>query len=302
MQSLALAFAASMAVDAATAAAMESWRSSGLATALAASAAATEICSERSSISAHMCLIAWKLPIGLPNCSRTFAYSVAVCSVQRASPAASAASTVAARSSTRWAETSSTSARAESSTNPRQRTGEVRGLQRFDRHAVGRRVHEQPLVAGGQQQHPVRIGAQHVLGGARHSPAVKEQVGRQCDTGGALARRQRLEQVGVRSRDDERGQRRRGDRTGNQRGGGLVDHRAQIIHRATGAAVLLGDRDAEYAQLGQSLRTGRATRRAGPAPRPALQRWHRNSRPSYGSVRVRQTARKNWSPEKKPPP
>ncbi len=67
----------------------------------AASAAATATCSERSSISAHMCLTAWKLPIGLPNCSRTFAYSVAVCSVHRANPAASAASTVAARSSTR---------------------------------------------------------------------------------------------------------------------------------------------------------------------------------------------------------
>ncbi len=115
MQSLALAFAASMAVDAATAAAIESWRSSGLATAAAASLAATEICSERSSISAHMCLMAWKLPIGLPNCSRTFAYSVAVCSVQRASPAASAASTVAARSSTRCVATGSTSAGAESS-------------------------------------------------------------------------------------------------------------------------------------------------------------------------------------------
>jgi len=30
----------------------------------AASLAATEICSERSNISAHMCLMAWKLPIG----------------------------------------------------------------------------------------------------------------------------------------------------------------------------------------------------------------------------------------------
>ena len=77
---------------------------------LAASPAATAACSERSSISAHMCLMAWKLPIGLPNCSRTFAYSVAVRSVQRASPAASAASTVAARSSTRCRDTGSTSA------------------------------------------------------------------------------------------------------------------------------------------------------------------------------------------------
>ena len=28
---------------------------------------------DRSNISAHMCLMAWKLPIGLPNCSRTLA-------------------------------------------------------------------------------------------------------------------------------------------------------------------------------------------------------------------------------------
>ena len=101
MQSLVLACADSMPVAAATAAAMESCASASPAAAWAASAAATEICSERSSISAHMCLIAWKLPIGLPNCSRTFAYSTAVSSAHRANPAVSAASTVAARSSTR---------------------------------------------------------------------------------------------------------------------------------------------------------------------------------------------------------
>jgi hypothetical protein len=63
-----------------------------------------------------MCLIAWKLPIGLPNCSRTFAYSVAVCNIQRANPAASAASTAAATSARRWADTDNASAGAESST------------------------------------------------------------------------------------------------------------------------------------------------------------------------------------------
>jgi len=41
--------------------------------ATAASAAATATCSARHSISAHRCLTAWKLPIGLPNCSRTLA-------------------------------------------------------------------------------------------------------------------------------------------------------------------------------------------------------------------------------------
>ena len=43
------------------------------AAARAASAAATSACSARHSISAHRCLTAWKLPIGLPNCSRTLA-------------------------------------------------------------------------------------------------------------------------------------------------------------------------------------------------------------------------------------
>ncbi len=54
-----------------------------------------------------MCLMAWKLPIGLPNCSRTLAYSVAVSNAHCATPAASAASTVAARSSNRRRDTAS---------------------------------------------------------------------------------------------------------------------------------------------------------------------------------------------------
>ena len=104
-----------------------------------ASAAATAACCERSSISAHMCLMAWKLPIGLPNCSRTLAYSVAVSSAHRASPAASAASTVAARSSNRRRDAASRVAGADVERDPGQRTGEVGGLQRLDRHTVSRR-------------------------------------------------------------------------------------------------------------------------------------------------------------------
>ena len=44
----------------------------------ATSHAAAVTASAVSSISAHRCLTAWKLPIGLPNCSRTLAYSTAV--------------------------------------------------------------------------------------------------------------------------------------------------------------------------------------------------------------------------------
>ena len=56
----------------------------GRATATSHAAAVTD--SAVSSISAHRCLTAWKPPIGLPNCSRTFAYSTAVSRHQRASP------------------------------------------------------------------------------------------------------------------------------------------------------------------------------------------------------------------------
>lgn len=76
MQSLTFAFTAGIATPAASAAAIENWFSSAAPAAPAARAAsyaATSACSARHSISAHRCLMAWKLPIGLPNCSRTLA-------------------------------------------------------------------------------------------------------------------------------------------------------------------------------------------------------------------------------------
>ena len=73
MQSLAFAVAASIPAAAATATAIDACCSSPASSAAAASAAATVLCWQRSSISAHMCLTAWKLPIGRPNCSRTLA-------------------------------------------------------------------------------------------------------------------------------------------------------------------------------------------------------------------------------------
>lgn len=99
MQSLAFSTAASSATARATAA---DRRSSVLpeSKAAAASAATARICSARHSIHAQMCLIAWNSPILRPNCSRTFAYSVAVSRHQPAMPAASAATSVAAASST----------------------------------------------------------------------------------------------------------------------------------------------------------------------------------------------------------
>ena len=167
MQSLALALAISIPAAAATAAAIDSCGSSEPFDARAASPAATATCSERRSISAHMCLTAWKLPIGLPNCSRTFAYSVAVRSVHRANPAASAACTVAARSSTRCLEAGSTSAAAPSSTtraSGREKSVGVSGSTVTPSAVASTRTKSSPA---GNSRTPLCVGAQHVFGGAR---------------------------------------------------------------------------------------------------------------------------------------
>ena len=50
---------------------------------------------------AHLCWIAWKLPIGLPNCSRTLAYSTLISSTRCAPPHISAQSATLARSTRR---------------------------------------------------------------------------------------------------------------------------------------------------------------------------------------------------------
>ncbi len=115
------------------------------------------------------------------------------------------------------------------------------------------------VVGGGQQQHPGRIGAQHVFGGAGCPAVVVFQVGRQREPGGALAGGQRLEQVGPRSGHDQRGNRGRGDRAGHHRSGGLVDHRAEVLDGAARSTAFLGQGHAEDAQLGQA-RVWRAPR------------------------------------------
>ena len=56
--------------------------------------------STSSSMSAHLCLMAWNEPIGRPNCTRTLAYSTAISSTFWAPPTCSAARPTAARSST----------------------------------------------------------------------------------------------------------------------------------------------------------------------------------------------------------
>ena len=127
------------------------------------------------------------------------------------------------------------------------RAGEVGGGQPFDRDTVGGAVDEQEVVSRGQQQHSGRIGAQHILGGAGCAAVAEGQVGIQREARGALAGSQRLEQIGVRTRDDQRGDRGGGDRTRHHRRRGLVDHRAQVVDGSAGSSRFLGQGDAEDA-------------------------------------------------------
>ena len=92
MQSLAVSTAASSAMRAGD---RGGERVLGRRAAASAASQATAVAdSTRHSISLHRCLIAWKLPIGAPNCSRTLAYSTAVRRHHSATPAASAVSSV----------------------------------------------------------------------------------------------------------------------------------------------------------------------------------------------------------------
>ena len=142
-----------------------------------------------------------------------------------------------------------------------QRPGEVGGCQRLDRDTVAGGVDEDELVfRRGQQQHPRGIGAQHVFGGAGCPAVVVFHVGGQRHPGGALAGRQCLQQVGARTRDDQRGNGRGGDRTGNHRSGRLVDHRAEVVDGAAGSTGFFRQSHSEDAELGQT-RVWRAPRR-----------------------------------------
>ena len=175
--------------------------------------------------------------------------------------------------------------------DPSQRAGEVGGGQRLDRDTIGGGIDEQEFVlGGGQQQHPRGIGAQHKLDGAGCPAVLVMQVGRQRHARRALAGRQRLQQVRLRTRDNQRGNRGGGDRTGDDRGGGLVDHRAQVVDGAAGPTGLFGHRHAENAELGQTL-VRRAPRSWVTLLDRGLPRRHRTPPPSYGPVHERQTAR-----------
>ena len=127
-----------------------------------------------------------------------------------------------------------------------QRAGEVGGGQRFDDHTVGGRrrpaetCRRRAATAPRPDRRPAQIRrcrtpGRRGIAGPRVSatPAVRSPDASASSTSAWAPR------------NDERSQRRGGNRAGYHRGGGLVDHRAQVIGAAPGAAQLLGDRDAE---------------------------------------------------------
>ena len=109
---------------------------------------------------AAWCLTAWKVPIVLPNCSRTFAYSTAISRLAQLTPTASADARI--RNTVR-------ACRAAPAQHPvvghgdaaqRNRTDAargVKGLKCSDRNAIGVGVDDHHIVTRGEHQH-VRVG------------------------------------------------------------------------------------------------------------------------------------------------
>ena len=101
-----------------------------------------------------------------------------------------------------------------------------------------------------------RRGAEHQDDGARHSAASVSN----CTSPSRATPAMRSPEASAASSsgigDDQGCQRRGGDRAGHQRVGRLLDHRAQVLDAAAGAAGLLGHRHAEQAQVGQPAEPG----------------------------------------------
>ena len=240
-QSWATPTASSRATAAATAAARV--RCSGPSSqARAASHATAVIASVRSSIEAQRCLTAWKEPIGLPNCSRTVAYDAAVSRHQRASPAASAASSIAIASRTSWG----SSSRSSSGSAPARSTEPTRVDRSCTRPGVTATASadvDVPPPRHRDEQVGGQPGPEHGAALAQAHPEGHRPVGHPPQQVGRL---RHLPQHG------SRGHRRR-ERPGDHRGGGRLDGDELVQHRAAPAAERLGQRDPGKAELGQPL-------------------------------------------------
>ncbi len=127
--------------------------------------------------------------------------------------------------------------------DPGQRAGEVRCGKRFHGDPVGASVHQDPPLAGRQQQQAVRRRAEDI-GGHPADPVTGEgQLRVQREPGAALPGDEGLEQSRVvEHQGRDRGA---GHRSGRQAVRGLVEHGAQVHDARAGAAGLLRHRYAE---------------------------------------------------------
>ena len=273
--STAVSTAAGSAETAACAAASRCW-SEDWSWARAASQAAAQMISARSSIRAALCWTAWKLPTGLPNCSRVRTWSTAVSTHHRATPLASAASRVLTTRST-WsgaggASRSAAPTRCAAQLEAADGAGEVGRL--VDQHG-GRRTGVEPephrlgpevgLLVGplvGADQHHLGAGqAQHRGRRALDDPAVavrgRDEARRSHQRArGALG--VRLDEVVARSLLGQAGgdpaRHHRGEeRAGEQLAPQLFGHDREVGQVCARPATLLGQVDGVQALTDQAL-------------------------------------------------
>ena len=165
--------------------------------------------------------------------------------------------------------------------DPRQRPGEVGGLERARRSPRRRSAStSQPLESpGGEHQQPVGQPPSTNSAVPVAVPPASKVMSRSARRR-RCARPEASASSSFSSVIDEGGQRRRRDRAGHQRRGGLVDHRAQVLDAAACTTELLGDGDPEDPQLRKPVVDRRATLRRRPVRRRGPPRWRRSRRPS----------------------
>ena len=157
--------------------------------------------STSTTMSAHRCLMAWKLPIGWSNWIRSLAYWTAISSTRPPPPSISAEAPTAPRSRrlVRQLVVPEVHRRRPVERQPRQRAGDVH--RRFPRRAAYHREVDGEHPAGGDDDGDVRHrGTLDRSESAGHGPVVTGAFGRQCariatppDTADPLARRQVLD-------------------------------------------------------------------------------------------------------------
>ena len=198
-------------------------------------------------MSAAWCLTAWNIPMTRPNCSRTFAYSLAIVTQVAAPPVASAAasrrpSTTAVRRAP--ARTRSAAGSAVRVTVPTRRVASVFAGHRH-RDLVAGGDHE--VVAAGEQEQVGEPGAEHEVGG------VVEPHRRPGRAVGEAGQVRALLGVAAGGGDHRRGPHRRQEGTRRHRCAERLDHDHQLGETEPGPAVRLRQVQAEPAEVGHLL-------------------------------------------------